>query len=99
MTEDLIQKLIFFASAIVFTALFVVFRLKKKALQIQERELGMQASDAELGPAVDALRNDVEQLADMQEHTQTQLTEMQERLDFTERMLAAGRASQDQQSK
>ena len=50
-----------------------------------------QGSNAELGPVVDALRDDVEQLADTQEHTRAQLAEMQERLDFAERLLAAGR--------
>jgi len=92
MTEDLIQKLIVFSSVIAFTALMVFFRLKKK-------ELEMRGSDAKLGPVVDALRDDVEdmrgQLADMQEHTRAQLAETQERLDFAERVLTAGRASQE----
>ncbi len=57
------------------------FKLKKK-------ELEMQGSNAELGPVVDALRDD---LADMQEHTRAQLADMQERLDFAERLLTAGR--------
>ena len=61
------------------------FRLKKK-------ELEMRGSDTELGPVVDALRDD---LADMQEHTRAQLADMQERLDFAERLLTAGRASQE----
>ena len=65
------------------------FKLKKK-------ELEMQGSNAELGPVVDALRDD---LADMQEHTRAQLADMQERLDFAERLLTAGRASQDEKSK
>ncbi len=64
------------------------FKLKKK-------ELEMRGSDPELGPVVDALRDD---LADMQEHTQAQLAEMQERLDFAERLLTAGRASQEDKS-
>ncbi len=67
------------------------FKLKKK-------ELEMRGSNAELGPVVDALRDDVEQLADTQEHTRAQLAEMQERLDFTERLLTAGRASQEDKS-
>ena len=61
------------------------FKLKKK-------ELEMQGSNAELGPVVDALRDD---LADMQEHTRAQLADMQERLDFAERLLTAGRVSQE----
>ena len=92
MSEDLIQKLIFFSSAIVFTALIVLFKLKKKELQVRERELEMQGSDRELGPVVDALRDD---LANMQDHTRAQLADMKERLDFTERLLTAGRASQE----
>ncbi len=69
-------------------SLVLWFKLKKK-------ELEMRGSDPELGPVVDALRDE---LADMQEHTQAQLAEMQERLDFAERMLTAGRASQDEKS-
>ncbi len=64
------------------------FRLKKK-------ELEMRGGDPELGPVVDALRDD---LADLQEHTRAQLAEMQERLDFAERLLTAGRASQEDRS-
>ena len=70
----------------------VHFKLKKK-------ELEMRGSNAELGPAIDALRDDVEQLADTQEHTRGQLAQMQERLDFAERLLTAGRGSQDEKSK
>ncbi len=73
-------------------SLILWFKLKKK-------ELEMRGSDPELGPVVDALRDDVEQLANMQEHTQAQLADMQERLDFAERLLTAGRASQDEKSK
>ena len=74
----------------------VHFKLKKT-------ELEMRGSDPELGRAVDALRDDLNdtraQLADMQEHTRAQLADMQERLDFAERLLTAGRASQDEKSK
>ena len=55
----------------------VHFKLKKK-------ELEMQGSDPELGPEVDALRDDLND-------TRAQLAEMQERLDFAERLLTAGR--------
>ncbi len=84
--------LVVFPGIIVFTALILRFRLKKK-------ELEMRGSDPELGPVVDALRDDVEQLAETQEHTRAQLADMQERLDFAERLLTAGRASQDEKSK
>ena len=73
---------------IVVTVLILRYKLKSK-------ELEMRGSDAELGPVVDALRDD---LADLQEHTRAQLAEMQERLDFAERMLTAGRASQEDRS-
>lgn len=59
----------------------VHFKLKKK-------ELEMGSSDAELGPEVDALRDDLND-------TRTQLADMHERLDFAERLLTAGRAPQD----
>ena len=88
MSEDLIQKLMFFSSFILFTALIVHFRLKKK-------ELDTRGSSAELGAEVDALRDD---LTEMQEHTRAQLAEVQERLEFAERLLSAGRASQEDTS-
>ncbi len=62
----------------------VHFKLKKK-------ELETQGSSAELGPLVDALRDDLDD-------TRAQLGEMQERLDFAERLLTAGRASQEDKS-
>ncbi len=63
----------------------VYFKLKKK-------ELETQGSNAELGPVVDELRDDLDD-------TRAQLAEMQERLDFAERLLTAGRESQDQKGK
>ena len=60
------------------------FHLKKK-------ELAMRGSDPELGPEVDALRDDLND-------TRAQLADMQERLDFAERLLTAGRASQEDKS-
>ena len=88
MTEDIVAILVLFPSVIVFTLLILRFKLKKK-------ELEMRGSDPELGREVDALRDE---LADMQEHTQAQLADMQERLDFAERLLTAGRAPQDEKS-
>ena len=73
-------------------SLILWFKLKKK-------ELEMRGSDPELGPVVDALRDDLADMADMQEHTRAELAEMQERLDFAERLLTAGRASQDKKGK
>ena len=63
----------------------VHFKLKKK-------ELEMRGHDAELGPVVDELRYDLD-------GTRAQLAEVQERLDFAERLLTAGRAAQDEKSK
>ncbi len=79
---------VLFPSIVALTFLVMRFKLKNK-------ELETRGSDAELGPVVDALRDE---LADMQEHTQAQLAEVQERLDFAERMLTSGRASQEDRS-
>ncbi len=58
--------------------------------KLQKKELEMRGSDPELGPVVDALRDDLND-------TRAQLADMQERLDFTERLLA-GRTSQEDRS-
>ncbi len=55
--------------------------------KLQKKELEMRGSDS-----VDALRDDLDD-------TRAQLAEMQERLDFAERVLTAGRESQDQKGK
>ncbi len=82
--------LIVFPGIIVFTALIIRFKLKKKELEVREKELEMRGGDPELGPVVDALRDDLND-------TLAQLADMQERLDFTERLLA-GRTSQEDRS-
>jgi hypothetical protein len=69
---------------IMVTALIIRYKLKNK-------ELEMRGSDSQFGPEVDALREDLND-------TRAQLAEMQERLDFTERLLAGGRASQEDTS-
>ncbi len=84
MSNDLIQMIVFFSTIILFTALIVHFKLKKK-------ELEMRGGDPELGGEVDALRHDLND-------TRGQLADMQERLDFAERLLTAGRASQEDRS-
>ncbi len=61
-----------------FTFLIGLYRLKKK-------ELEMRGGDPELGREVDALRDDLND-------TRAQLADMQERLDFTERVLSEVRA-------
>ncbi len=69
---------------IVVTALIIGYKLKKQQLE-------MRGSDPQLGTEVDALRDDLND-------TLAQLAEMQERLDFTERLLAGGGASQEDTS-
>ncbi len=59
--------------------------------KLQKKELEMRGSDPELGPVVDALRDDLDD-------TRAQLADMQERLDFTERLLTARRASPEDRS-
>ncbi len=83
--------LIVIPGIIVFTGLIMRFKLKKKELEVREKELEMRGNDPELAPEVDALRDDLND-------TRAQLAEMQERLDFAERVLASGRASQEDRS-
>ncbi len=82
--EDIVGVIVGVPGIIVFTYMILRFKLKKK-------ELEMRGSDPELGPEVDALRDDLND-------TRAQLADMQERLDFAERALTAGRASQEDRS-
>ncbi len=84
--------LIVFPSIIVFTLLCLRYNLKKKELSVSEKELEMGGSDAELGPVVDELRDDLND-------TRARLAEMEERLDFAERLITAGRASQEDRNR
>jgi hypothetical protein len=59
--------------------------------KLKKNELEMRGGDPKLGAEVDALRDDLND-------TRAQLAEMQERLDFAERVLTAGRASQQDRS-
>ena len=70
---------------IVGLALLLRFQLKKKQLE-------MRGGDPELGSVVDELRDDLND-------TRARLADMEERLDFAERLLTAGRASQDEKGK
>ena len=63
-------------------ALILRFSLKKKELEVR-------GGDSQLGPAVDALRDEMNE-------TRAQLLEVQERLDFTERLLTEARESGNQ---
>ena len=69
---------------IVGLALLLRFQLKKKQLE-------MRGGDPELGSVVDELRDDLND-------TRARLADMEERLDFAERLLTAGRASQEDRS-
>ncbi len=91
MTPD-VQMVSIVMGALAFTGIVassvwavVHFKLKKKELETRDR-------DPALGSEVDALRDDLND-------TRAQLAEMQERLDFAERMLTAGRASLDEKGK
>jgi hypothetical protein len=66
-----------------FLALAMGHTRKMKELKIREKELEMGGSDAELRPVVDALCDDLND-------TRAQVAELQERLDFAERLLASG---------
>ncbi len=85
--QEKVQIMIIIMGALAFSSTvwaLVYFKLRK-------RELETQGSDAELGPEVDALRDDLND-------TRAQLADMQERLDFAERLLTAGRAPQEDKS-
>ncbi len=64
---------------------------KMKELKIREQEMEIAGGDAELRPVVDALCHDLND-------TRAQVAELQERLDFAERLLTAGRVPGNDQS-
>lgn len=68
---------------VTFIALLVGHTRKMKELAIRARELELAGGDAALAPAIDELREDLNE-------TRAHLAELQERLDFAERVLAAG---------
>jgi len=77
---------------VVVVYLIIRYKLKNKELEMRARELELQGSSAELGAELDALRDDLED-------NRAQLAEMQERIEFTERLLASGRESQEDRSR
>ena len=81
---DIVGAILGIPGAVLALALILRYKLKKK-------ELEMRGGDPGLRPVVDALRDDLND-------TRAQLADMQERLDFAERLLAAGRASQEDRS-
>jgi hypothetical protein len=82
--EDILGITIGIPGALVFTALIIRYKLKKK-------ELEMRSSDPELGRVVEALCDDLDD-------TRAQVADMQERLDLAERLLSAGRESHEDRS-
>ena len=70
---------------VTFIALAMGHTRKMKELKIREQELEM---GAELGPVVAALCDDLND-------TRAQVADIQERLDFAERLLAAGSAPEN----
>lgn len=66
---------------VAFVALMAGHTRKMKELTIRDRELAAAGSDAALGPAIDALRDELDD-------TRANVAQIQERLDFTERLLA-----------
>ena len=82
--EDILGITIGIPGALMFTALIIRYKLKKK-------ELEMRRSDPELGRVVEALCDDLDD-------TRAQVADMQERLDLAERLLSAGRESHEDRS-
>ena len=70
---------------VAFISLMVGHTRKMKELKIREKELELEGGDAEWRPVVDALCDDLND-------TRAQVAELQERLDFAERLLTTGRA-------
>jgi hypothetical protein len=68
---------------VAFIGLVMGHTRKMKELEIRAKELELGGSDAALGPAVDALTHDLNNM-------RTQVADIQERLDFAERLLTAG---------
>lgn len=69
---------------VVFVTLMARHARKTKELQIREQEIRMGIGDADMRPVVAALSDDLHD-------TRARVAELQDRLDFAERVLAAGR--------
>ena len=66
-----------------FVSLLVNHTRRMKELEIRDKELELGRGTAALGPIVDALSDDLND-------TRAQLADLQDRLDFAERLLTAG---------
>ena len=87
MPIEVMQISIIMAAVAGSSAIWALVHFKLKSKELETRGRG-----AELEQTVDALRDDLED-------TRGQLAEVQERLDFAERLLTAGRAAQDDKGK
>lgn len=76
---------------VAFVALMVGHTRKMKELAIRDKELELGGSDAVLGPAIDALSDDLND-------TRAQVADIHERLDFAERLLASGSRPENHRS-
>ena len=91
MTPD-VQMVTIVMGALAFTGTTVGLAWAWVHFKVKKKEIETHGGDPALGAEVDALRDDLND-------TRAQLAEMQERLDFTERVLTAGRArSEDKDS-
>lgn len=68
---------------VAFIGLMIGHTRRMKELALREKELALAGSDAALAPAVEALTDGLQDM-------RTQVAELQERLDFAERLLVAG---------
>jgi len=73
---------------VAFVALIGAHARKMKELEIRDKELAMGRNNAPLGPAVEALNDGLNDL-------RAQVSDIQERLDFAERLLVAGSPPQN----
>jgi hypothetical protein len=87
-----VQIIIIVMGALAFTGTVASFTWAGVHFKLKKKELEIRGRDPELGREVDALRDDLND-------ARAQLADMQERLDFAERVLTAGRAPQDEESK
>jgi hypothetical protein len=70
---------------VAFVAVMASHTRKMKELAIRDKALELGGSDAALEPEIAALRDDLNE-------TRAQVAEMQDRIDFAERLLTAGSA-------
>lgn len=73
---------------VAFVGLIMVHTRKMKELEIRDKELAMGGGNPALGPAIDALSDGLNDV-------RAQVAEVQERLDFAERLLVAGSPPQN----